>query len=466
MTSSLSLLEEDLSCPICCQIFKDPVILSCSHSYCRTCLKQYWAVNLGRECPVCRRRSSKEHPLLDLALRSACESYSQRKKRDDGDPVGVLCSLHSEKLCLFCVDDKKLVCVQCVSQNHQNHHFCSISKAAVPHKEKLQNHLRSLEKKLQVVKKIKDVSEKEATHIMSQAMQTERQIKEEFEKLHQFLRKEEKASIVALKKEEEEKSQRMKKKIKELGNQIQDISARIGELEEKLKDDALVLQDFQRTCERAQYTQSDPELDSGALIDVVKHLGNLRYRVWEKMKDLTPYFPVILDPNTANSSLILSEDLSSLSCSSTNSLLPENPERISAYSGVLGSEGFSSGTHSWEVDVEGNEMWIVGVAEESASRKESQGAVPENGFCCIWRNTDVIIAGISKTSVQTLLTKPTIKRIRVTLTWESGQVTFSNSDNNTNLYTFTYRFTKKMYPYFYSNSKSSLKVLPAHVSVK
>ncbi|KAL7852172.1 hypothetical protein SRHO_G00179570 [Serrasalmus rhombeus] len=367
-------LQHDLSCPVCLEIFTDPVVLSCGHSFCRTCLQQSWTVSSERVCPVCRRRSSRDHPPPDLALRNACESYMQKRGRDSGSQ-DLLCSLHFEKLSLFCVDDQMLVCGQCVSQDHQSHSFSSVSKAAGPHKEKIQTHLTELEKKLQILQKVKDISDQAAAHIKSQAQNTERQIKEGFEKLHQFLREEEGTRIVALRKEAKEKSQRMKKKIEELDSQIKDISARIAESEKKLKDDALVLQDVQRMQERAQYTEPDPKLDSGALIDVAKHLGNLRYRVWGRMKDLCPYFPVILDPNTANSSLSLSADLSSISHSAENPQLPDIPERMSAYNGVLGSEGFTSGTHSWEVEVGDGEEWVVGVAEDTWATSEGPCAV-------------------------------------------------------------------------------------------
>ncbi len=32
-------LSEDFSCPVCNEIFKDPVVLSCSHSVCKECLQ-------------------------------------------------------------------------------------------------------------------------------------------------------------------------------------------------------------------------------------------------------------------------------------------------------------------------------------------------------------------------------------------------------------------------------------------
>ncbi|XP_041708107.1 E3 ubiquitin-protein ligase TRIM35-like [Coregonus clupeaformis] len=56
--------------------------------------------------------------------------------------------------------------------------------------------------------------------LQSQAQQTEKQIQEDFEKLHQFLRYEEAARIVVLREEEEETGRRMKKRIDDMNREM------------------------------------------------------------------------------------------------------------------------------------------------------------------------------------------------------------------------------------------------------
>ncbi|CAB1326815.1 unnamed protein product [Coregonus sp. 'balchen'] len=53
------------------------------------------------------------------------------------------------------------------------------------------------------------------------------------------------------------------------------------------------------------FTWSEPDPQ---LIDVAKHLGNLQFRVWEKMQGIVKYTPVILDPRLVLSDLCGSSD--------------------------------------------------------------------------------------------------------------------------------------------------------------
>uniref|UniRef100_A0A671M746 Uncharacterized protein n=1 Tax=Sinocyclocheilus anshuiensis TaxID=1608454 RepID=A0A671M746_9TELE len=117
-----SLSEDDFSCPVCQEIFKNPVLLSCSHSFCKGCLQQFWRTKKTQECPVCRRRSSRDQPPVNLVLKNLCESFLKQRNESRSSGSEEICSLHSEKLKLFCLEDKQPVCLVCInSKKHVNH---------------------------------------------------------------------------------------------------------------------------------------------------------------------------------------------------------------------------------------------------------------------------------------------------------------------------------------------------------
>lgn len=110
-------------CPVCLDIFTDPVLLLCSHSICRACLKQFWSYRGFQECPVCRKRFTGCQTPANLALRNLCESFLQKRSSLQSSSE-VFCDVHGEKLKLFCLDDKHPVCLVCRdSEKHLNHTF-------------------------------------------------------------------------------------------------------------------------------------------------------------------------------------------------------------------------------------------------------------------------------------------------------------------------------------------------------
>ncbi len=127
--------EYDYNCPVCCDIFKTPVLLSCSHSVCKECLQQFWRTKTTQECPICRRRSSRDQPPTNLALQNLCESFLKERNESRSSESEEICSLHREKLKLFCLEDKQPVClVCCTSKKHDNHKFRPITEVVSSYK--------------------------------------------------------------------------------------------------------------------------------------------------------------------------------------------------------------------------------------------------------------------------------------------------------------------------------------------
>ncbi|KAJ8011098.1 hypothetical protein DPEC_G00054660 [Dallia pectoralis] len=354
MASDLS-FEEDLSCPVCCDIFKDPVMMVCGHSFCKICLQKSWKEKKYRECPLCRSKSSNTEPAPNRNLRSLCETFLKphldgptSSKRCKTSPE-TLCHLHCEKFKLFCLDDNQPICVVCRdSRNHKGHNCRPVDEMVQDCKVDLNNSKKLLKEKLAIYSTVKRDLYQRVEQRRNQVQSTERQINEEFETLHQFLRDEKLTRIAALREEEEQNCQEMKTNIIEIRGKISSISETLREIEVELSvEDISFVKNYKTTMARAQVPLPDPPPVSAPQIDVAKHLDHMSFRVWEKMRTVVKCVPVSLDANFANPCFTPSDAVTCGMLSSDTQQPSNNTESIDDWEWelmLLGSEVITSGT--------------------------------------------------------------------------------------------------------------------------
>ncbi|XP_017261750.1 zinc-binding protein A33 [Kryptolebias marmoratus] len=435
--------KENLYCPQCSDIYSLPVTLKCRHNICRACLYQFWEVKNSRSCPVCGIESSSGMPPINLDLQKAVQVFKEQETTEEQEE----CSLHHEKLKVFCNVDEEPICLICqISQQHTKHKCCPVDEASRTNKVEMSNLLEGLKKKVKLMTKTKQQWEETKTYLKTQSSQIEAKIKEEFKKLHQFLSDEERLRLMALKQEEETKTQIMADKIKSIGENIRYLSSTIGDIGKVLLEkDLPFLKAYKETKKKAKAPIPEPESIKDILLNSSKHLGLLDYEVWNKMLNIVKYSPVILDPNTAHANLMLSQGLTSVQYSN-KAILPDNPERCTSRMCVLGADGFTSGKHRWTVDVGQGKDWFVGVAQESIKRKSAVFFSPVEGFWVIgYCSKDSVWAQNATRARVSVKHYP--EKITVELNYDKGRVVFINNADSSVIYTFKEKFSEKLFPY-------------------
>uniref|UniRef100_A0A4W5JBU6 Uncharacterized protein n=1 Tax=Hucho hucho TaxID=62062 RepID=A0A4W5JBU6_9TELE len=396
MASSSSFLsEEQFLCSICLDVFTEPVTIPCGHNFCKACIRKYWDSNDLCQCPMC-------------------------KKVFDRKPDLFVNNFISEMAAQF----RKSV---------QTHYTVPLEKEYRQRKVQLgkmeaevQQMIQERLQKVQDIKHLVEISKGDAEGEIEDSVRV-------FIALVRSIEKSQAEFIEVVEEKQKAADRKAEGLIKELQQEIAELQRRSTEL-----DSLPPIKDW---SEISVHTS----LGVGNLRRAVSKLEETLWREVKKlmcdseMKRIQRYaVDVTLDPDTAHPALSLSEDRKQVRHVDRRQNLPDNPNRFSSCTGILGKKGFSSGRFYYEVQVKGKTDWDLGVTRESSNRKGDITLSPQNGYWSVWlRNMYQYQANTSS------------PKVGVFVDYEEGQVSFYDVEARSQIYSFTgCTFTEKLDPYF------------------
>ncbi|XP_072892693.1 zinc-binding protein A33-like [Hemitrygon akajei] len=326
-----------------------------------------------------------------------------------------------------------------------------IKEAVKNYKDRVKSSLDSLSKKKSDVQEMEQQQKEKISGVLEQSQSIQSQITSQFDELRRIIAEKEQHALRDLREEEERILNPMEKNLREIQENLNSIQEEISKLQERMdqQDNVIFLMEEARWKRRVSDEIHTLAVTDGALLVEKFDHPYLLDIVSEEVFDSIKRVSVTLDVETAHPGLEVSEDRKSVRRTGTRRDLPDTGKRFTVGACVLGSEGFTSGRHYWEVEVTGNRNWRLGVAAESVERKGWVRVSPETGFWIIARVDDGM--RVYTSPVSRLPARPIPGRVGVYLSYESGTVSFYNAETKSHLHTFIgNKFTEKLYPFFWT----------------
>ncbi|XP_030265603.1 E3 ubiquitin-protein ligase TRIM21-like [Sparus aurata] len=424
-------------------------------------------------CDVCTGTKLKALKSCLVCLVSYCETHlephltaSGLKRHQLIDPVENLedrmCLKHDKLLELFCRTDQMCVCMLCSVLDHKTHDVVPLKEEYEEKKAELGRTKAEIKKmikkrrlKIQEIKHSVDLSKKDADREIAEGVHV-------FSALKKTVERGLTEVIVTIEEEQKTTEKQAEAFIKELEQDIAELMKKKTELEQlsQSTDHLHLLQNVkslnihQKTATKDWTEVSFRPSHEGTVVRAVAQLEGTLSKEMKKLleaelKRVQQYaVDVTLDPDTANSYLILSDDGKRVRPGKVKKSLADNPERFSECNCVLGKQSFSSDRFYFEVEVKGKSEWDLGVVRESIHRKGTITLSPDNGYWTIClRNGNEFCAAAHPSVSLSLRSRP--QKVGVFVDYKEGLVSFYDADIKVLIFSFTgCFFVEKLFPYF------------------
>ncbi|KAM9332353.1 E3 ubiquitin/ISG15 ligase TRIM25 [Pholidichthys leucotaenia] len=482
-------LDEELTCSVCRDSFRESHPLPCGHSFCPTCVREAW-IDQGEGkscfmCPQCQEEHSEvlcdscptkaDTGQLPLAVKtclrcevSLCAQHLQPHLERPAfsthllvDPLGDLsqrrCPTHAEIFRYYCADERVYVCGDCLLEGgHAQHKVKALRHVEEDLKAILQTLLIKAEDKLKKGERIL----KEHENIDSTMAECLKKEDTQVEQLGSDLQVQVTKLVMALR----EITKMERRQVIERGQQdcsiVRDHMSQTLRIQHYLasllaeKDPFLLVWAFQSDDTKLLAELHSPLFIPDPISVDRKHIledieSKYREFITSTLRCLGEFkrelltCPLTLDTNTAHPLLSISDDLCSVTRVKSRLPCSAHLERFDHWPQVLTVQTFSSGTHYWELEAEG--FWDIGVCYRSIGRKGKEGNAFGNNKVS-WSLTqqhDKKLAAWHNRRKTRLSYQMAGNRVAVAMDYCAGTITFSEvgpSNNLTHLHTFSTSF--------------------------
>lgn len=420
-------------------------------------------------CDVCVGSKLKALKSCVVCLSSYCETHLKPHQTKSDlrrheliepweDPELRLCRKHDKLIELFCKTDRVGICMLCSISEHKTHHVVPMKEYAERERELKKIDHEITDMIIDRSSKIHNISLAGGYGRKDADMEIDRS--KVFRILSSTVWKGKCKFINRITKKQKRAEERAEAVLGELEGEISVLKRRRKELQQLSHAEDSLPQSFQSLTAPPSsrdwrgFKISLPSHEGSAvraLAQVDEKLSEQRDMMFElELKRFQEYaVDVKLDPNTARSGLVLSDDGKQVHHSDVQKELPDNPERFDTFLGVLGHRSFRYGKFYYEVEVKGKTEWDLGVVTESVSRKGEMTASPQNGFWTISLRNEKEFTANAADSPVSLSLQWNPDKVGVFVDFEDGLVSFYDVNDFTPLYSFTECcFTERFTPFF------------------